>query len=87
MNACRNETNSSRMLMAVAMSTGAPAIAQLSKLKMSPRMASSTMCPAVMLANRRMASANGLVSLPTISTGLITKNMMTRMGNGSSLFQ
>ena len=49
--------------------------------------ASTTMWPAVMLANRRIASANGFVSFPTISTGVMMRNIGIRIDIGRSLFQ
>ena len=74
MNACRNATKISSIMIATAIRNGAPEIT-LRKVKMSPMMASTMMCPAVMLAKSRMASANGLVSFPMISTGVMTSVM------------
>ena len=53
------------------------ATVQLPKMKMSPSSARMTKCPAVMLANSRSVSANGLTSFPMISIGVMISAMRT----------
>ena len=43
---------------------------QVAKVKMRLISASRTTCPEIMLAKRRIASANGLVNFPIISIGV-----------------
>lgn len=58
--------------------TGATAIEL--KIKIRQISDSTRMWPAVMLANKRMASAAGLVNIPKISTGII--NGFNHQGTG-----
>ena len=55
--------------------------------KISPMSASTTMCPAVMFAKRRIASAKGFVIFPIISTGDMIRKRTGRRTTGRSLFQ
>ena len=73
MNACRNATNSSNMLIATPIPTGSTAIANDPKVKIRLIIARSTTCPAIMFANNRIASANGFVSYEMNSIGVMMK--------------
>src|SRR6185503_16778584 len=72
MYACSRQTRSSMPLMNRANGTvrTAPthAFCRMNTMLISDRM---TTCPAVMLANNRTHSANGLVNIPRISTGIM----------------
>ena len=63
------------MKMAKATETGAMKIVPIKNIK--PNRARITVCPAIMLAKRRIANANGLVNKPRTSTNTISGNNRT----------
>ena len=71
MYACRNATNSSRNMMPTTNPTGATAMTYDWKMKINPIRDTITIWPPVMLANKRMHSANGFVKSPRISIGIM----------------
>src|SRR5438034_7477171 len=56
---------------------GAAATSQLPKMKIKPSSARITKCPAVMFANNRSVSANGLTIFPMISIGVMMSAIST----------
>src|SRR5437867_620534 len=75
--ACRNATSSSSSIMNTTNATVAAATSQLLKMKIKPSSARITKCPAVMFANNRSVSANGLTSFPMISIGVMMSAIST----------
>ena len=63
--------------MNVTNATDPAATPQLPNRKIRPSSASTTKCPAVMLANSRRHSANGFTSFPMISIGVMISAINT----------
>ena len=87
MNACKNATINSKNMIATAIANGSGATTNEWNVKIIPTKASTTMCPAVMLANKRIVSANGLVNFPSSSTGERIIDIGTRIISGMSCGQ
>src|SRR5690554_2138903 len=71
-NAWINATSNSIRPINTAKMTDAGATAIELKIKIKQISDNTKICPAVMLANKRIASAAGLVNMPKISTGIIS---------------
>ena len=70
--AWRNATRSSRQSMKMTNKIETGATPNDLKIKIRQTRLSTIICPAVMLAKRRIISANGFENIPIISTGIIT---------------
>lgn len=72
--ACKNATNNSNTEMNKAIGTDNAPHAADSFKKMIETNAKMIMCPAVMLANKRIIKAKGFVKIPTSSIGIMIGN-------------
>ncbi|MND01850.1 hypothetical protein D3C83_210100 [compost metagenome] len=74
-------------MIATVIATGSGAMNQLPNVKMSPMSASTTMCPPVMFAKRRTASAKIFVNFPSSSIGVMISVRGAFIANGMSCGQ
>ena len=72
--ACRKATNNSMVSINTTNTIDTGETQSVLKINMSDIKLKIRMWPAVMLANKRIIKAIGLVNIPTISTGIIMKN-------------
>ena len=66
--ACKKATSNSNTLINKTNATETGAMAKLLKIKINDTKLNTIMCPAVMLANKRIIKAKGLENIPMIST-------------------
>ena len=86
-NACKKATKISNVPIKSPIGTDKPAQAIDFVAKITPINANTTMCPAVIFANKRMIRAKGFVNVPMISTGIIIGYNAIGTGGSKICFQ